>query len=122
MSKIEPTPGPWTMRPARKASNFGGYVAFVQNAPNTIAKVFGPPTDDSKIADANARLIAAVPDHHAAAIEIDRWALVIESAVCTACGRGSRDHEAVVAALKANVDAIAKARGTVTTSMSKGAT
>ena len=58
--------------------------------------------------EADARLIAAAPDHHAVALELDRLMLVIESAV--------RQHdpshsEAVVAMLKANRATIAKATG-----------
>jgi len=55
---------------------------------------------------ANARLIAAAPDHYAAARELDRLMLVIESAVRNA---DPSHHEAVLAALKANRAAIAKA-------------
>jgi hypothetical protein len=57
---------------------------------------------------ANARLIAAAPDHHAAAVEIDRLMLVIESAVRTA---DPKNRRAVMAALVANRAAIDKALG-----------
>jgi hypothetical protein len=55
---------------------------------------------------ANARLIAAAPDYHTAAREIDRLALVIESAVRFS---DPTNLAAVRAALKANQAAIAKA-------------
>ena len=53
-----------------------------------------------------ARLIAAAPDYHTAAREIDRLALVIESAVRFS---DPTNLAAVRAALKANQAAIAKA-------------
>ena len=62
-----------------------------------------------KEAVANARLIAAAPDHNAASREIDRLSLVIESAVRNA---EPSHHAKVLAALKANRAAIAKAEGT----------
>lgn len=53
-----------------------------------------------------ARLIAAAPDHHAVALELDRLMLVIESAVRW---QDPTNHAAVLAMLKANRAAIAKA-------------
>ena len=55
-----------------------------------------------------ARLIAAAPDHHAVALELDRLALVIESAVRFA---DPAFKEEVQALLRSNKDAIARARG-----------
>lgn len=58
--------------------------------------------------DANAHLIAAATDLLTAAKEMDRWMLVIESAMRA---DAPRDHGAVLDALKANAAAIAKATG-----------
>lgn len=57
---------------------------------------------------ADARLIAAAPDQYAAAKELDRWRLVIESAIRN---DAPSDHAAICAALRANMAAIAKAEG-----------
>ena len=58
--------------------------------------------------EANARLIAAAPDHHDAARALDRLSLVILAAVNYA---DKGNLEAVSAALKANRAAIARATG-----------
>lgn len=57
---------------------------------------------------ANARLIAAAPEHHAVALELDKLMLVIESAVRRA---EPGHHAAVVSLIQANIAALAKARG-----------
>lgn len=74
MTLPTPTPGPWKASRARKSSNFGGWVAFVQYVTGsaatgavTIAKVTGGPTDDRHVAEVNARFIAATHDLDAAA-------------------------------------------------------
>ncbi len=57
---------------------------------------------------ANAPLVSAAPDLLAAAKEIDRWCLVIESAVRN---DAPSDLARVIAALRANNAAITKAEG-----------
>jgi hypothetical protein len=102
----EATPGPWVVW----SSIYKGMVAEVRCA---------MPGEERPIAEVrkhtnsyrDALQIAATPDLLAAAREIDSFALVIESAV--------RDIEpvhyaAVLAALKANIAAIAKATGHTT--------
>ena len=56
----------------------------------------------------NAFLMAAAPEHHAVALELDRLMLVIESAVRW---QDPTHHTAVVALVKANRAVIAKAIG-----------
>lgn len=103
------TPGPWVAAPYQ---GFGPFTTVRQGDARTglrIASTFettSPEHIDRN--EANARLIAASPDHHAVALELDRLMLVIESAV----RRQDPSHsEAVVAMLKANRAAIAKATG-----------
>ena len=116
------TPGPWVVAGGGSRS-FGlihiqrafdckdRYIASVsldrteyeQRGNEHISRKIGRPH-----AEQDARLIAAAPDHHDAAREIDRLVLVIESAVRNA---DPGHHAEVLAALRANRAAIAKATG-----------
>jgi hypothetical protein len=60
------TPTPWRASRARKSSNFGAYVAFVQTSdpPSVLAKVSGGPTDDREVAEANAAFIVRAVNAH----------------------------------------------------------
>ena len=95
------TPGPW------KAE------AKSVTAPETDARLgldirlYGGNASDNR---ANARLIAAAPDHHAVALELERLMLVIESAVRHS---DPRNHAAVMALILANKAAVRKAVGAV---------
>lgn len=92
------TPRPWQVDgPASGNPKFGLW--DVEGALSHVA---------SNCTLADARLIAAAPDLAEAAIEIDRLFLVIESAVRNA---DPRHQPVVLAALKANRAALAKAGG-----------
>jgi type IV secretory pathway VirB10-like protein len=60
------TPTPWRASKARKSSNFGAYVAFVQTVDpaSVLAKVSGGPTDDREVAEANAAFIVRAVNAH----------------------------------------------------------
>jgi len=93
------TPGPWV---ADEYPHGDCWQIKYGTHGNWLAEVMG----DHKGAAADARLIAAAPDYHTAAREIDRLALVIESAVRFS---DPTNLAAVRAALKANQAAILKA-------------
>lgn len=61
-----------------------------------------------KVVRANAHLIAAAPDLYAVETDLDRLSLVIESAVRNA---DPKRHDEIVALIRANRAALAKARG-----------
>jgi hypothetical protein len=93
------TPGPWSAN-----------TTAVWSGDKIVASVYGDDPDchpDERMV-ANASLIAAAPDHHAVALELDRLMLVIESAVRW---QDKSNHAAVLAMLKANRAAIRKATG-----------
>jgi hypothetical protein len=111
MSESKHTPGPWSVEPFQDC-----WPTATNGAQITIPSPLGKTAiacahalwdrDGGKAAaEANAKLIAAAPDQHEAAKEIDGWSLVIESAV-----REAQPHhaEAIVNALLANRAAIAK--------------
>jgi len=66
MSGQEHTPTPWIASAARKSSNFGNYIAFVQTADpvSVIAKVSGGVTDARETAEANAAFIVEAVNSH----------------------------------------------------------
>jgi len=97
------TPGPWSM------GQTGCYeTALVSpNAVVAFAAWDGGSGCHLEIKNAaDARLIAAAPDQHDVALELDKWSLVILSAVRR---DAPSDHDAIVALIKANRAAIAKA-------------
>lgn len=94
------TPGPWTAELGDQTRT-----SEVWAGDMIVADVHGHVT---RGCHADARLIAAAPDHHAVALELDRLMLVIESAVRW---QDPSHSAAVVAMLKANRAAIAKAKG-----------
>jgi len=107
------TPGPWKLKfepvgnPVDHAdfphAHFlAGEDDYWDDATNTGFHLSGIMNED------DAHLMAAAPDTYTSAREIDRLYLVIESAVRNA---DPRNHALVVAALKANQAAIAKAEG-----------
>jgi len=107
------TPGPWfvahhELTDIHVCAPDAGNVDDPWNIAVVIGACGYPSDPRSGSTEANARLIAAAPDLDAAAREIDRLLLVIESAVRNA---DPVHHEAVLAALKANRTAIAKASG-----------
>lgn len=94
------TPGPWTLvKDGLPELNNQNNVVY---GPGGTAIVYGQAND------ADACLIAAAPDHHAVALQLDRLMLVIESAVRHS---DPRNHAAVMLLLTANRAAIAKATG-----------
>lgn len=93
------TPGPWK----HVARNRGDV-----RVRDEIVSATGVVVVDDVSREEDARLIAAAPDQHAAAREIDRLSLVILSAV-KADQPGQ--YDAVVAAILANRAAIASATG-----------
>lgn len=100
------TPGPWIAGGGRLVRVFdAGRVDPVCGVHRRGVHTGG---HDPSETEANASLIAAAPDQHASGIELDRLFLVIESAVRNA---DPAHLPAVVAALKANRAAVAKAEG-----------
>ena len=94
MSTAKHTAGPWRSEYPRIYSRDGAKLIEVD-------EVMCCTTHD-------ANLIAAAPEHHAVALELDRLMLVIESAVRW---QDPSHSAAVLAMLKANRAAIAKAKG-----------
>jgi hypothetical protein len=74
------TPTPWRASKARKSSNFGAYVAFVQTVDpaSVLAKVSGGPTDDREVAEANAAFIVRAVNAHDDLVKALRRALADE--------------------------------------------
>lgn len=81
--------------------------AFYRGRPIKVAEVSVAHLDEDAL-NFRGRLIAAAPDHHAVALELDRLALVIDSAVRFA---DPAFKDEVQALLRANKAAIARARG-----------
>jgi hypothetical protein len=104
------TPGPWTVL----SHSWSDTSIIAPGFDHGVCRLdINHATEESQQADeaqmeANARLIAAAPDHHAVALELDRLMLVIESAVRW---QDPNNHAAVVALVKANRAAITKATG-----------
>lgn len=95
------TPGPWTTGPKLHGFDFS-----IVN-----------PKGDAEVGDwlvagvrweANARLIAAAPEHHAVALELERLSLVVESAVRNS---DPANRSAILALIMANRAAISRAEG-----------
>lgn len=113
MIKQTHTPGPWIVRTGKMYGTTHIWVA----APETIIgrTIAGPVPQDilcdedypAKLADAT--LIAAAPDLYAAALEINRLCLIIESSVRHDAGPASTDHKNILAVIKATRAAIVKA-------------
>lgn len=106
MREVAHTPGEWA---SSRESDNGDFAIRVPVGRHRIAIVYrrsGP--DGEAEAEANARLIAAAPDQHVAAIALDGLSLVILSAVNFADKAMS---ERVAEALRANRAAISKATG-----------
>lgn len=106
MSGVKHTPGPWKIDFGYPRGLPGGISTMNGGRPVTRFNTFARPTSPEALA--NARLIAAAPDHHAVALELDRLALVIDSAVRFA---DPAFKDEVQALLKANKAALARARG-----------
>ncbi|WP_286951479.1 MULTISPECIES: hypothetical protein [Brevundimonas] len=105
MSGVKHTPGPWEAHKTIEAHDGMPecwQIDAEHDAVCTTQFCYAPNTE------ANARLIASAPDHHAVALELDRLALVIDSAVRFA---DPAFKDEVQALLRANKDAIARARG-----------
>jgi len=101
-AKVSHTPGPWFI-----GEDDSNGQAVVRGEHTEVATCWHHcVVEIEREMRANARLIAAAPDYDASAREIDRLLLVIESAVRNA---DPTHHAAVLAALKANRAAIAKA-------------
>ena len=93
------TPGPW------KARTKSVDAPETEDRLGLDVRLYGGNAGDNL---ANARLIAAAPDQHAVALELERLMLVIESAVRHS---DPRNHAAVMALILANKAAVAKAVG-----------
>ncbi len=95
------TPGPWRVAgedlidSIRVENDEGDFIAQCENHRGFV----------SLDAHSNARLIAAAPDQHAVMLALDKWSLVILSAVRH---DAPSDHDAIVALVKANRAALAK--------------
>lgn len=93
MSGVKHTRGPWECHPDDLAEG----LYWVYPKPNTIEED-----------EANARLIAAAPDHYAVALELDRLALVIDNAIRFA---DPAFKDEVQALLRANKSVLSRATG-----------
>lgn len=110
--KTDHTPGPWFVakaKPRRVCGKDGVSIcnAILRNQGGPKAKAH---LKDEHEAEANALLIAAAPCQHAVMLELDKWSLVILSAVRH---DAPSDHDAIVALIKANRAAIARATGVI---------
>lgn len=114
MTAPKHTAGPWEFTPGLNYYGVSGDDAPILGtveAPDATASArwhIAVVVADLEESEANARLIAAAPCQHDAGREIDRLSLVIESAVRNA---DPVNHEAVLAALKANRAALQRATG-----------
>lgn len=98
-----PTPGPWTV--VKYPDKAALHIMAEHRGPGSkFCVATTNPWSDSQQRDAH--LIAAAFEQHSAGLEIHRLSLVIESAVRNA---DPVHHEAVLAAIKANSAAVAKA-------------
>ena len=98
------TPGPWQAHSASDPLEIIGNVDGPDEGRMHYTRVCE--VEDNAEAEANARLVAAAPELLAAGSELDRLTFVIESAVRRS---DPLNHPAVVAAIKANRAALAKA-------------
>ncbi|WP_433942343.1 hypothetical protein [Brevundimonas diminuta] len=116
MSGVKHTPGRWKLDVIPSGGRFGAAAGRAYGVSSTNAIGLSVPVvvwrgiarPASSEGQANARLIAAAPDHHAVALELDRLMLVIDSAVRFA---DPTFKDEVQALLRANKRAIARARG-----------
>lgn len=106
MSGVKHTPGPWDWDNGLLPPDGPERFADIYTVGGDI--VIASFNEAIPEGEANARLIAAAPDHHAVALELDRLALVIDSAVRFA---DPAFKDEVQALLKANKAALARARG-----------
>ena len=107
MSGVKHTPGPWF-----EQTGFSDDVEITAESRESMVAIcsmdLGFTGHIGVEQEANARLIAAAPDHHAVALELDRLMLVIDSAVRFA---DPAFKDEVQTLLRANKAAIARARG-----------
>jgi hypothetical protein len=114
MSELSnPTPGPWRLHEGTWEPWSGAIGVEGPNQPDDGVLFWS--TRGGGNEEANARLIAAAPDQHAVCVEFDRLSLLLESAVRESIGGKAYLADlvkAVVAVIKANRAAIAKATNT----------
>lgn len=110
MAKMEfkGTPGPWLVGQNNPDGDDPYGPIPIRAGHYSLAKLHlddAPVHDFNVMQRCNAKLIAAAPDHLSVALELDKWSLVILSAVRH---DAPSDHDAIVALIKANRAAIAK--------------